>query len=86
MCKLFEEWSPQIEEYCRKNELSFEKAKTMSQCWGNNDLILQYYDKTKSSRLGLLDETPMPIVLCITKNGNELEFEQTEYTNMYLAK
>ena len=86
MCKLFNDWTPEIKDYCRENNLSFEKAEKMSKCWGKNDIILQYYDKNlENRRSGLLDETPMPIVLCITKNGNTLEFEQTEYTQKYLA-
>jgi hypothetical protein len=86
MCKLFDEWAPQIQRYCEKNNLSFEKAKNMSQCWSKNDIILQYYDKeNKKNGLGLLDETPMPIVLKIIKTDNGLKFEQTEHTREYLA-
>ena len=88
MCKLFDEWSAQIEEYCIKNNLSFEKAKKMSKCWSKNDIILQYFNPESESvkkGLGLLDETPMPAVLWITKNGDSLNFEQTEYTRQYLG-
>jgi hypothetical protein len=88
MCKLFEDWSPQIQRYCNEHNLSYEKAKRMSKCWGKNDIVLQYYDPEAESvkkGLGLLDETPMPAVLWITKNGDKLEFEQTEYTQKYLS-
>ena len=88
MCKLFEEWSPQIEQYCAENNLSFEKLKGMSKCWSKNDIVLQYFDSNAESvkkGLGLLDETPMPAVLWITKNGDKLEFEQTEHTKKYLS-
>ena len=88
MCKLFDEWSPQIERYCDENNLSFEKAKAMSKCWGKNDIVLQYFDPNLESvkkGLGLLDETPMPAVLWITKNGDRLQFEQTEHTRRYLG-
>lgn len=86
MCKLFDEWSKDIKKFCDENNLSFEKAKKLSQCWGKNDLILQYYDKERGKN-GLLDETPMPVVLWIKRDekGN-LFFEQTEYTNKYLSK
>ncbi len=85
MCKLFEEWTPQIRNYCEKNNLSFEKAKNMSQCWGGNDIILQYYDKTRENdSQGLRNETPMPIVLKITKTDKGLSFEETEHTKKYL--
>ena len=86
MCKLFDELSKDIKIFCDENNLSFEKAQKLSQCWGKNDLILQYYDKEKGKN-GLLDETPMPVVLWIKRDekGN-LHFEQTEYTNKYLGE
>ena len=86
MCKLFDEWTPQIQKYCENNNLSFEKAKNMSQCWGKDDIILQYYDKTKSNGQGLKEELPMPIVLKIVKTDKGLTFEQTEHTAKYLAR
>ncbi len=86
MCKLFDIWTPQIKTYCSNHNLSFEKAQSMSQCWGKNDVILQYYDKNRSyENRGLIDDTPMPIVLKITKTKNGLMFEQTEHTQKYLA-
>ena len=88
MCKLFNDWSEEIKLYCQQNDLSFDKAQKMSKSWGKSDVILQYYDPNSESvkkGLGLLDETPMPVVLCITKIGNKLCFEQTEYTRKYLA-
>ena len=88
MCKRFDEWAADIKEYCEKNNLSFEKAKQMSQSSNKTMLLLQYYNPNSESvkkGMGLLDETPMPAVLWITKNGDRLEFEQTEYTQRYLA-
>ena len=88
MCKRFEEWESEIKEYCSKNNLNFDKAKSMVQSSNKNMLVLQYFDaETESVKkgLGLLDETPMPAVLWITKTGNNLEFEQTEYTQKYLG-
>ncbi len=84
MCKLFDDWSNEIRTYCNRNNLSFDKAKNLSQCWGRNFLALQYHDPEKGKK-GLLDETPMPLVLLITKTNNGLEFEQTEYTRKYLS-
>lgn len=57
-----------------------------SKCWEKDDLILQYYDSSKSNGKGLNEEIPMPIVLKIKKTDNVLIFEQTEYTNKYLSK
>ena len=88
MCKRFNEWESEIKSYCSKNKLSFEKAKAMSQAFGKDILILQYYDANNESikrGLGLLDETPMPVVLLIRKEKNNLIFEQTEYTRKYLS-
>lgn len=88
MCKLFNDWSEEIKAYCEENGLSFEKAQKMSKSWGKNDVILQYFNPDSESvkkGLGLLDETPMPVVLWITKDDNGLNFEQTEYTHKYLA-
>lgn len=88
MCKRFEEWKGEIKQYCDENNLSFEKAKNMVQSSNKTMLLLQYFDSNAESvkkGLGLLDETPMPAVLWITKNGDRLEFEQTEHTKKYLS-
>ncbi len=84
MCKLFDDWSEEIRRYCEANGLSYEKAQKLSQCWGSNFLALQFYDPEQGSN-GLLDETPMPLVLLITKTADGLTFEQTEHTMTYLA-
>ncbi|MCM1023264.1 MAG: hypothetical protein NC395_04315 [Prevotella sp.] len=85
MCKLFDEWSPQIEKFCNENGFDFEKAKKLSKSWGKDNLALQHYDPEKG-KMGLRDETPMPLVLRIKKNPDDtLEFVQTEYTKKYLV-
>ncbi len=89
MCKRFDEWSEHIKGYCDVNGLDFEKAKKLSKSWGIDDLMLLYYDsecEVVKKGLGLLDETPMPLVLYIKKEPNgKLVFEQTEYTKKYLS-
>lgn len=85
MCMLFNRYEKEIETYCQSNNLSFEKAKELSQCWGRNDLWLQYHDPSKGKE-GLRDETPAPIVLKMTIVNNIPIFEQTEYTQKYLAQ
>ena len=88
MCKLFNQWENEIRDYCINNNLNFEKAKKMPKCWGKDDLILQYFDpdcEAVKKGLGLLDETPMPVVLWIKKINGNLVFEQTEYTRTYLS-
>lgn len=85
MCKRFDDWSAQIKKYCNENGYNFDKASKLSKCWGRDDLILQYHDPEKG-KLGLLDETPMPVVLAIYKQPDgTLRFEQTEYTKKYLS-
>ncbi len=84
MCKLFDDWSNEIRSYCENNGLQFEKAKKMSQCWNKDTLVLQYHDPVKGKN-GLLDETPMPLVLVIKKEANGLHFSQTENTSKYLS-
>lgn len=85
MCKLFEDWSDDIHNYCQNNNFNFEKLKTLSQCWGKDFLAFQYYDRSKGKN-GLLDETPLPLVLLIRREKNgDLVFEQTEYTKKYLT-
>lgn len=88
MCKRFDEWSQEIKAFCESNGYSFEKAKKLSKCWGKDDLFLQYFDPNSESvkkGLGLLDETPMPLVLYIRKENGKLVFEQTEHTRRYLS-
>jgi len=88
MCKRFEEWENEIRDYCGKNNLNFDKAKKMVQSSNKDMLLLQYFDPENESvkkGLGLLDETPMPAVLWIKRNGNALEFEQTEHTRRFLG-
>ncbi len=85
MCKLFDDWSDEIKKYCEQNGLDFEKAKSSSKSWNRNTVLLGYYDKTKGYN-GLLDDTPMPVVLAIFKqNDGSLVFEQTEHTKKYLV-
>jgi hypothetical protein len=85
MCKLFVDWSEEIKDYCRENGLSFDKAKKLPKCWGKDDLILQYHDPEKG-KMGLLDETPAPVVLWIKRQPDgRLSFEQTEHTRKYLS-
>lgn len=80
----FEEWKNQIREYCRKNGLSFIKASEMIKCSNNNMLVLQYYEPG-SGEMGLFDETPMPAVLMVFRDGEGVRIEQTEHTKKYLA-
>ncbi|MGN0441621.1 MAG: hypothetical protein ACI4FO_02850 [Acutalibacteraceae bacterium] len=84
MCHLFNEWKSEIKNYCKANNLDFEKAQKMARSCGKNDIALLYIDKANESK-GLLDDTPAPVVLWIRKSKDgKLIFEQTEYTNKCL--
>ena len=86
MCKLFDDWAKEINDYCDKNALDFNKAKQLSQCWGKDFLALAYHDPDEGKQ-GLLDDTPMPLVLLIKREKNGfLTFETTDYTDKYLKK
>jgi len=85
VCARFEEWKDEIRSYCEKNQLSFKKAGKMVKCWNQDNLVLQYHEPGSGSA-GLLDETPMPVVLWITRGKNGPIFEQTEFTQKYLAQ
>ncbi len=85
MCKLFDDWAMEIEAYCRANGLSFEKAKKLSKSWNKTSIGLAYHDPEKGVN-GLLDDTPMPLVLWIEKcTDGTLQFTQTEHTRKYLS-
>lgn len=84
MCRLFTKYEEEIKNYCKANGLNFEIAKTLPQCWGKNDIWLQYHDPEKGKD-GLRDETPAPIVLKIIIDNQKVSFEQTEYTKKYLG-
>ena len=83
MCKLFSMYENEIKNYCFENNLDFERAKKLPQCFGKNDIWLQYHDPQKGKE-GLRNETPAPIVLKIFIEGGQVKFEQTEYTQKYL--
>ncbi|MBQ1517764.1 MAG: hypothetical protein IIT49_04310 [Clostridia bacterium] len=85
MCKLFDKHEKEIKKYCDDNGLDFDIVKSMPQCWGKNDIWLQYYDPEKGKN-GLLDETPAQIVLKIQVNNGIVTIEQTEHTDKYLKK
>lgn len=84
MCELFTEWSADIQSFRKGNNFSFEKAKKLSKSRGKDFLILAHHDPEKG-KMGLLDDTPAPAVLLITKgeNGRHV-FETTEFTEKYL--
>lgn len=84
MCMEYKEYSDRIKRYCEDNRLNYDKLDKMVKGCGSDDIIIQYHDPEKG-KMGLLDETPMPVVLWIKRNGDKLVFEQTEHTHKYLS-
>ncbi len=85
MCKLFSQFEDEIKAYCAANNLDFETLRLLPQCWGKNDIWIQFYDREKGKN-GLKDEAPAPVVLKITIHNGKASFEQTEHTAKYLGK
>lgn len=82
----YKRYQRDIQCYCENNNLDFSKVEHMVKGCGDNDIIIQVRIG-KSSMSGLLDETPMPVVLrVLRKLDGSLTFEQTEHTMRYLAQ
>lgn len=84
MCMEYRKYVNEIKEYCDGNCLDFSKLKKMVKGCGAEDIIFQYHDPEKGKN-GLLDETPMPVVLWVKRINGKLVFEQTEHTKRYLV-
>lgn len=87
MCMEYSQYADKIKNYCDNNGLDFskiKKKKKMIKGCGEDDIIFQYHDPEKG-KMGLLDETPAPVVLKIIRMGSNIKFEQTEYTHKYLS-
>ena len=81
----YKDYIDEIQKYCKENHISFEKLNSMVKGCGNNDIMFLYHDPDKGKD-GLLDETPMPLVLLLTKEpSGKLVFKQTEHTQKYLG-
>lgn len=85
MKKVYERWEPQIQAFFEENNLNYSKVKKCGKAvgviGGKKTLLLQ--DISHSSKNGLLDDAPAPIVLKAIENNGDLIFEKTEYTNKY---
>lgn len=78
----FGDYKEEIKKYCDNNGLDFSKVQLISKCGSENFLALQHPDE--DGKVGLWE--PMPVVLLITREGDKLNFEQTEYTKRYIGK
>ena len=85
MKTIYEELKNNIREYCEKNNLDFGKVLKAGKCWGKNVLFLQHIERTNEKE-GLKDETPAKVILIVRRSGDEISYEQTEYTQKYLGR
>lgn len=86
MCELFVKWENEIKNYCVNNGLNFKTLQNMSKSYSKDILFFQYFDKNANhSSKGLNDETPSPVVLFMYVENSKVRFEQTEFTQKYLA-
>jgi hypothetical protein len=81
----YQDYKDEIKEYCLLNKLDFEKINSYPKCWNSEFIAVQYSDGDYTNTGGLLNDTPMPLVLLINKEENGISFEQTEYTKQYAA-
>ena len=73
----------EIKRYFQDNNLDYSKINELGKC-GNKDLMVLQYISREEGQKGLLNDKPAKVVLIIRKKGELLEFEQTEYTRIYL--
>ena len=85
MKKLYEKWEPQIREYFTANKLNYAKVQKCGKMFGVLDRkkTLYFQDIESSKDIGLLDDTPAPIVLKVFEDNEQLIFEETIYTKEY---
>nr|DAV19218.1 MAG TPA: hypothetical protein [Bacteriophage sp.] len=73
-----------IQEFCKANNLDYEKVKTSPRCGNNNVLFIQRANNASSSA-GLLDESPAEILLTARKGADGIVIEKRENTDKYLS-
>ncbi len=73
-----------IQEFCKANNLDYEKVKSSPRCGNNNVLFIQRANNASSSA-GLLDESPAEILLTARKGADGIVIEKRENTDKYLS-
>lgn len=84
MSNLISELSRDIKVYCENNNLDFEKVMRSGKCYGKNIVFFQHVDPD-AGKDGLHNEAPAPVVLTVARTEKGVVFEQTEYTQRFLA-
>lgn len=73
-----------IQEFCKANNLDYEKVKASPRCGNNNVLFIQRANSASTSA-GLLDESPAEILLAARKGADGIVIEKRENTDKYLS-
>jgi len=84
--KIFKAFKNEIKDYCKKNNLSFDKLCDSPWCYDDEELIIQRNEPDpERGKLGLMDNIPTPSVLEIYLENGKLRFVQTDITRKYLG-
>jgi hypothetical protein len=80
----YKDYEKYFEDYCNRFGLNFDLVKTLPKSIGPDDIAILYSDG-KSGERGMLDDTPLPPVLILSKGRGRTGFwiEQTEFTDKY---
>lgn len=73
-----------IQEFCKANNLDYEKVKASPKCWNENALFIQRINGAVSSS-GLLEDTPAEILLTARKGADGIVIEKRENTDKYIG-
>lgn len=86
MCNLLQEHEHEIRQFCKENDLDVENVFRFPKCGDSNTVFVQKFVKEQYNGQGLMDERPMPVVLCIYRQKDDsIRIETTEYTERYLG-
>lgn len=78
--KYWDKQKAEIEKYCITHNLSVKKFRLARKSYGPNDFFV-----LADTPANYDENEPLPPALIVKKQGNELKFEQTEYTQKTLG-
>ncbi len=74
-----------LKEYCNERHYDYDKLMAMPKSYGEGVFLIYHFDPKRGEN-GLYDETPMPVVLRLTRRDSEWTVSETEYARMYLVR
>ncbi|MBR6029180.1 MAG: hypothetical protein IKP40_08810 [Clostridia bacterium] len=84
---LFRTHREQISAYCATHGLSYAKLKKCGITGLNQKNIFQYWNRNPdSTKTGLMDNRPAPIVLIVERTEDGLRFTETEHTHEFISE